>query len=43
MKPLKKFVILLKTSKTEGLSIESFIKRASSTRMTGMRISIMEI
>jgi hypothetical protein len=30
-------------SRTEGLIIESFIKRASSTRMTGMRISIMEI
>jgi hypothetical protein len=30
-------------SRTEGLSTESFIKRASSTRMTGMRISIMEI
>jgi hypothetical protein len=43
MKPLKKFAILLKMSRTEGLSTESFIKRASSTRMTGMRISIMEI
>src|SRR6187455_993412 len=30
-------------SRTEGLSTESFIKRALSTRMTGMRISIMEI
>jgi hypothetical protein len=30
-------------SRTEGLSTESFIKRASSTRMTGMRISIMKI
>jgi hypothetical protein len=43
MKPLKKFVILLKMSRTEGPSTESFTKRASSTRMTGMRISIMEI
>jgi hypothetical protein len=34
---------LLKMSKTEGLSTESFIRRASSTRMIGMRISIMEI
>jgi hypothetical protein len=30
-------------SRTEGLSTESFIRRASSTKMTGMRISIMEI
>jgi hypothetical protein len=41
-KPLKKYVILLKMSKTEGPSTESFTKRASSTRMNGMRISIME-
>jgi hypothetical protein len=31
MKPLKKFVILLRMSKTEGPSTESFTKRASST------------
>jgi hypothetical protein len=43
MKPLKKFVILLRMSKTEGPSTESFTKRASSTRMTGMRTSTMEI
>jgi hypothetical protein len=30
-------------SRTEGPSTESFTKRASSMRMTGMRISIMEI
>jgi hypothetical protein len=29
-------------SRIEGLSTESFIRRASSARMTGMRISIME-
>jgi hypothetical protein len=42
-KPLKKYVILLKMSKTEGPNKESFTKRASSTRMIGMRISIIEI
>jgi hypothetical protein len=41
--PLKKFAILLKMSRTDGLSTESFIRRASSTKMTGMKISIMEI
>jgi hypothetical protein len=30
-------------SKTEGPNIESYTKRAFSTRMIGMRISIMEI
>jgi hypothetical protein len=35
--------ILLKMSRTEGPSTESFIRRASSMKMTGMRISIMEI
>jgi hypothetical protein len=30
-------------SRTEGLSTESFIRRASATRMTSMKISIMEI
>ena len=43
MKPLKKYAILLKTNKNEGPNIGSFIKKASSTRMNGMRISIMEI
>ena len=43
MKLRKRFVILFKMIRTEGLRAESFIKRASSTRMTGMRISIMEI
>jgi hypothetical protein len=42
-KPLKKYAILLKMSKNEGPSIGSFIKKASSTRMNGMRISIMGI
>jgi hypothetical protein len=30
-------------SRTKGPSTESFTKRASSTKMTGMKISIMEI
>jgi Fe2+ transport system protein B len=34
---------LVKMSKNEYSSTESFIKRVSSTRMIGMRISIMEI
>ena len=34
---------LTQDEQTEGLSTESFIRRASSTKMTGMRISIMEI
>jgi hypothetical protein len=40
-KPLKKYAILLKTSKIEGLNIGSFIKRACSTTMDGMMILIM--
>jgi hypothetical protein len=43
MKLPKKFVILHKMSKINGPSTESFTKRASSTRMNGMKISIMEI
>ena len=30
-------------TRTEGLSIKTFIRRVSSTKMTGMRISTMEI
>jgi hypothetical protein len=40
-KPLNKYVTLLKTSKTEGPSTGSFIKRACSTTMDGMMILIM--
>jgi hypothetical protein len=40
-KPLKKYAILLKTNKIEGLSIGSFIKKAYSMRMDGMMILIM--
>jgi hypothetical protein len=42
-KLLKKYAISLKMSKSEGPNIGSFTKKASSTRMNGMRISIMEI
>jgi hypothetical protein len=41
MKPLKKYVTLLKTSKIEGPNTGSFIKRACSTTMDGMMILIM--
>jgi myosin heavy subunit len=34
---------LVRDEQNQSPSTESFIKRASSTRMTGMRISIMEI
>jgi hypothetical protein len=40
-KPLKKYAILLKTSKIEGPNTGSFIKKAYSTRMDGMMILIM--
>jgi hypothetical protein len=40
-KLLKKYVTLLETSKTEGPSTGSFIKRACSTTMDGMMILIM--
>jgi hypothetical protein len=43
MKLRKKFVILLKMTRTEGLRAESFIRRASTMRTTGMKISIIEI
>jgi hypothetical protein len=43
MKLRKKLVILLKMTRTEGLRVESFIRRASTMRTTGMKISIMEI
>jgi hypothetical protein len=42
-KLLKKYTISLKMSKSEGPNIGSFIKKASSMRMNGMRISIIEI
>jgi hypothetical protein len=40
---LKKYTILLKMSKSEGPNIGSFTEKASTTRMNGMKISIMEI
>jgi hypothetical protein len=43
MKLRKEFVILLKMTRTEGLHAESFIRKASTTRTTGVKISIMEI
>jgi hypothetical protein len=43
MKLLKKYAILLKMSKSEGLNIGSFIKKASSTRMNGTRISVGDL
>jgi hypothetical protein len=43
MKLRKKFIILLKMTRTEGLHAGSFIRRASTMRTTGMKISIMEI
>jgi hypothetical protein len=43
MKLRKKFIILLKMTRTEGLRAKSFIRRASTMRTTGMKISIMEI
>jgi hypothetical protein len=43
MKLLKKYAISLKMSKNEGPRTESYTKRASTTRVTGMKISIMEI
>jgi hypothetical protein len=41
MKLLKKCVILLKMTKTEGPNTGSFVKRAYSTKMDGMMILIM--
>ena len=43
MKPLKKFVILLRMSNTEGLTTKTFIRRVFPTKMTGMTISITGI
>jgi hypothetical protein len=40
-KPLKKYTILLKTNKIEGLNTRSFIKKAYSMRMDCMMILIM--
>jgi hypothetical protein len=40
-KPLKKCAILLKMNKIEGPNTVSFMKKACSTRMDGMMISIM--
>jgi predicted PolB exonuclease-like 3'-5' exonuclease len=43
MRPLKKCVILLKMTKTEGLNTESFVKTIHTTMMNGMMTSIMAI
>jgi hypothetical protein len=43
IRPLKKCVILLKMTKTEGLNTESFVKTIHTTMMNGMMISIMAI
>ena len=42
MKLRKRFVILFKMIKAEGFHAESFIRKASTMRMTSMKISIME-
>jgi hypothetical protein len=41
MKPLKKYIILLKINKNEGPNTGSFIKKACSMMMDGMMILIM--
>jgi hypothetical protein len=41
MKPLKKYAILLKTNKIEGLNTGSFIKKSYSMGMDDMMILIM--
>jgi hypothetical protein len=41
MRPLKKCVISLKMTRTEGLSTRSFIKIAHSTKMNGTMTFIM--
>jgi hypothetical protein len=41
MRPLKKCVISLKMTRTEGLSTGSFIKRTHSTKMNGTMTFIM--
>jgi hypothetical protein len=43
MKLLKKYVILLKMTRTEDLHKESFVKIIPTMMMIGMMISIMEI
>jgi hypothetical protein len=43
MKRRKRSIILFKMTRAEGLSAESSIKRVSTMRKTGMKISIMEI
>jgi hypothetical protein len=43
MKRRKRFVVLFKMTRTEGLNVESSIRRVSTMRKTGMKISIMEI
>jgi hypothetical protein len=41
MRPLKKCVISLKMTRTQGLSIGSFVKMAHSTKMSGTMTFIM--
>jgi hypothetical protein len=43
MKLLKKYIILLKMTRTEDLHKESFVKTIPTMMMIGMTISIMEI
>jgi hypothetical protein len=43
MTPLKKCVVLLKMTKTEGLNTESFVKTIHTTMMNDMMTSIMAI
>jgi hypothetical protein len=43
MRPLRKYVISPKMTKTEGFNIESFVKTIHTTMMNGMMISIMTI
>jgi hypothetical protein len=40
-KPLRKCVILLKMTRSEGLNIGSFVRKAHSTKMNGTMTSIM--
>jgi hypothetical protein len=41
MKQLRRCVILLKMTRTEGLSIGSFVRKAHSTKTNGMTTFIM--
>jgi hypothetical protein len=43
MKLLKKYVILLKMTRTEDLHKESFVKTTPTMMMIGMTISTLEI